>query len=112
MTIEWTEPALRDLESIRDYIRRDSKYYADRFIERIVGAVESLTSFPQVGRVVPEANNPALRELLYANYRIMYRVEPDRVLLIAVVHAVWRLGRERGEALGRRLMRFRPFCIL
>ena len=87
MTIEWTEPALRDLEGFRDCIRRDSKYYADRFVERIVSAVENLARFPQVGRVVPEAKNPALRELLYASYRIMYRIEPDRILLIAVVHA-------------------------
>jgi plasmid stabilization system protein ParE len=35
MTIEWTEPALRYLEGIRAYIRRDSNYYAERFIERI-----------------------------------------------------------------------------
>lgn len=34
MKIEWTEPALLDLESIRDYFRRDSEYYAARFIER------------------------------------------------------------------------------
>jgi len=87
MTIEWTEPALRDLEGIRDYIKRDSKHYADRFIERIVSAVENLTRFPQIGRVIPEAKNPALRELLYANYRVMYRIEPDRILLVAVVHA-------------------------
>jgi len=28
MKIEWTEPALLYLENIRDYIRRDSEYYA------------------------------------------------------------------------------------
>lgn len=28
MKIEWTEPAISDLEGIRDYIGRDSEYYA------------------------------------------------------------------------------------
>jgi toxin ParE1/3/4 len=39
MRIEWTEPALVDLEVIRNYIAKDSRYYADRFIERIFEAV-------------------------------------------------------------------------
>ncbi len=36
MKIEWPEPALLDLQSIRDYIRRDSEYYATRFVERVI----------------------------------------------------------------------------
>jgi toxin ParE1/3/4 len=44
MKIEWTEPAVADLEGIRDFIRRDSEYYAIRFVERIIEAVENLDS--------------------------------------------------------------------
>jgi plasmid stabilization system protein ParE len=36
MKIEWTQPALLDLENIRDYISRDSEYYASRFIEKLL----------------------------------------------------------------------------
>jgi hypothetical protein len=32
----WTVPAVADLRSIRDYIRRDSGLYASRFIGRII----------------------------------------------------------------------------
>ena len=32
MNIVWTDPAILDLESIRDYIGRDSEYYAARFV--------------------------------------------------------------------------------
>jgi len=38
MLIEWTDPALDDLETIRDYIGKDSPYYARQFIERIFDA--------------------------------------------------------------------------
>lgn len=48
MKIEWTRPALLDLESIRDYISRDSESYATRFIEKIIEAVESLERFPKL----------------------------------------------------------------
>lgn len=88
MKIEWTEPALSDLESIREYIGRDSEYYASRFVERIIAAVERLDAFTDMGRRVPEAEGADnIRELLFQNYRIMYRVEPQRILLLAVIHA-------------------------
>ena len=86
MRIAWTEPALLDLESIRDYIRKDSEHYAKRFTEKIIKAVENLVSFPLMGRHVPEAEEENIRELLFYSYRIMYRVESDRILVLAVIH--------------------------
>ncbi|MCK4448034.1 MAG: type II toxin-antitoxin system RelE/ParE family toxin [Candidatus Marinimicrobia bacterium] len=87
MKIEWTEPALSDLESIRDYIGKDSEYYASRFIGRIIEAVERLEQFPEMGRRVPEAEEDNIREILFQNYRIMYRAEPQRILVLVVIHA-------------------------
>lgn len=95
MKIEWTEPALLDLESIRDYIRRDSEYYATRFVERIIEAVENLEKFPEIGRNVPEAENENIREILFYNYRIMYRVETERILILTVIHGARDLSQKR-----------------
>ena len=86
MKIEWAKPALLDLESIRDYIKKDSEYYASRFVERIIEAVESLERFPEMGRNVPEAEGSNIRELLFSNYRIMYRIEAERILILTVIH--------------------------
>ena len=74
MKVEWAEPAVRDMESIRDYIRRDSEHYAARFVEKIVDAVENLRLFPMMGRCVPEAEEENIREILFYNYRIIYCV--------------------------------------
>jgi len=63
MKIEWTEPSLSDLESIRDYIRRDSVYYAARFVEKVIEAVETLEKFPKIGRHAPEAEDENIRDL-------------------------------------------------
>lgn len=95
MKIEWAKPALLDLESIRDYIRRDSDYYAARFVERIIKAVESLEGFPEMGRSVPEAEKENIRELLFYNYRIMYRMEPERILILAVIHGARNLSQKK-----------------
>lgn len=86
MKLEWTEPSLLDLENLREYIAKDSEYYASQFIERIIEAAETLQEQPRIGRVVPEAEDETIRELLFQNYRIMYRVEPDRVLILTVIH--------------------------
>ena len=36
MRLEWTEPAVADLENIRDYIKKDSEHYAARFVEKVI----------------------------------------------------------------------------
>ncbi len=93
MMLEWTEPALLDLECIRDYIKRDSEYYATRFVERIIEAIEGLEQFPEMGRCVPEAESENIRELLFHNYRIIYRVETDTILILTVIHGARDLAR-------------------
>jgi addiction module RelE/StbE family toxin len=86
MKIEWTQPAVLDLEHIGDYISRDSEHYAARFIEKIIEAVEGLEKLPKMGRSVPEAEGQNIREVLFQNYRIIYRVEPDRILVLTIIH--------------------------
>lgn len=95
MKIEWTEPSLSDLEGIRDYIKKDSEYYATRFVERIIKAVETLEKFPKMGRNVPEAEEENIRELLFYNYRVMYRVETKRILILAIVHGARDLSQKK-----------------
>ena len=86
MKVEWAEPAVRDMESIRDYIRRDSEHYAARFVEKIVDAVENLRLFPMMGRCVPEAEEENICEILFYNYRIIYCAEIGRIIVLGVIH--------------------------
>ena len=84
--IEWSEPAVSDLSSIRDYIARDSQRYADRFLQKVLDAVENLQHFPELGRRVRETNDDLIREIIHRNYRILYRIESSRILVLAVLH--------------------------
>ena len=86
MKIEWSEPAVSDLTGIYDYIARDSEQYANRFVQKIFDSVEQLQQFPELGRRVRESDDELIRELIYQNYRIIYRIEPDRVLVLTVLH--------------------------
>ena len=86
MRVEWTDPALDALEGMRDYIARDSPYYARRFIERIFDAAAKLKDHPKMGRPVPEADRDEVRELIYQGYRIIYRAQLERVQVLTVLH--------------------------
>ena len=35
---------------------------------------------------MPEANDDSIRELIFGNYRVIYRLEAERVLLLTVIH--------------------------
>ena len=87
MQIEWTDPALEDLENIRDYIAKDSPYYARNFIERIFDTTLRLEDFPKIGCPVPEAKGREdIRELIFQGYRIIHLLLTDRLQVLAVMH--------------------------
>ena len=85
-SIEWSAAALRDLDSLYAYIARDSQRYADRFVAKLLDSIDKLVSFPALGRRVEESDDELVRELIYRNYRIFYRVEPSRTLILMIVH--------------------------
>lgn len=86
--IKWTEKASSNLQSIFDYISRDSRLYAARYLKTLIIATKRLETMPLSGRIVPEFENPELREVVYGNYRIVYRVigSNENIEIIAVVH--------------------------
>ncbi len=84
--VKWTLPAKKDLRKIHDYIAEDSKFYAKRVVENIVEKTEQLTDQPESGRVVPELNDPGVRELIVYSYRLVYSVKDKQVEILAVIH--------------------------
>jgi toxin ParE1/3/4 len=96
MKIDWTEPAVADLAGIRDYIARDSEFYALQFTGRIIDAVETLETFPERGRKVPESlaadDAEGIRELLFQSYRIVYRLKAERIQILTILHGSRDLG--------------------
>lgn len=84
--IVWTSRAAQDLDSITDYIAADSPAYAGVVLKNIVNQTRILARFPQAGRKVPEFDDENIRELVVYSYRIIYRLQQDEVLIVAVIH--------------------------
>jgi addiction module RelE/StbE family toxin len=85
--VVWTGQAIEDVEAIREFIARDSPRYARAEVERIVAAVERLAQFPESGRIVPDLQEPSLREVIEAPYRIVYRLIPEEAQVLTVFRA-------------------------
>ena len=67
--------ARRDIRDIVRYISMDSPDRAIRFGQFLASNVKRLADFPEMGRVVPEFNNPSVREIIVRSYRVIYRVD-------------------------------------
>ncbi len=83
----WTRQAVEDVEAIRRYVARDSDLYARLLVDRLVAAVSRLEQFPHSGRVVPEIENVALREVIQDSYRLVYRLADKSIEVVTVFHA-------------------------
>jgi plasmid stabilization system protein ParE len=82
----WSKPAEKDLRQIFEYIARDSKFYAKKVVKNIVERSMSLESSPRRGRMVPEINDPDIREIFIYSYRLMYQITPDNIYILGVIH--------------------------
>jgi addiction module RelE/StbE family toxin len=86
--LNWTEQAAIDLKNIFDYISNDSKLYAIRHISKIRNKCSVLKTNPMIGRVVPEFGIQNLRELIFGNYRIIYKiVDTQQIDILTIFHA-------------------------
>jgi len=95
MKIDWTQPAVEDLQKLHAYIARDSELYASGFVEQIILAVERLSDHPRMGRIVPETNDETIRELIHQHYRIIHRVTDQSIEILAVIHGARDLGSQK-----------------
>lgn len=84
--VVWSPEAIEDVEAIAAYIERDSAWYAAAVVSKIVEAADSTVEFPEMGRVVPEIGDAAIRERFVYSYRVIYRIGDDRILIVAIIH--------------------------
>jgi toxin ParE1/3/4 len=93
MQIVWTEPALRDLASLRAYVAFDNVTAAESQVRHILAAVVGLAQFPGSGRPGRRAGT---RELVVGRtpYIVPYRVRGEAIEILRVLH-----GRQRWPAL-------------
>ncbi len=93
--IVWTLRSRQDLRNIASFIAKDNPSAALKFGDLIFARVDMLEKFPEIGRIVPERNQPHIREIVVRPYRIVYRLlKPEKLVEIL---RVWHGARGEPE---------------
>jgi len=74
------------LDDAVSYVAQDSHPAAQRLLIKALDAAASLDAFGERGRIVPELNQPNVRQLLVQRYRLFYDVTPTEIQILAFVH--------------------------
>jgi toxin ParE1/3/4 len=83
----WSTTAKSHLQHIYAYLEVHSPNFARRTVDRLVFAADLLGDFSEMGRVVPELDDPGKREVIDSPYRIIYWVRNGYIEIIAVAHS-------------------------
>lgn len=86
MKVQWTQNAIGHLANIYEYIAINSPFYAKRMVDEITRRSEQVADQPFSDRKVPEYDAQDIRELIEKPYRIIYRIKPDQIDVLAVIH--------------------------
>jgi toxin ParE1/3/4 len=86
MRIRWSPLAIDRVSEIAGFIAQDNPAAAESWVNTVFKKVEELKVFPESGRIVPEAKNKTIMELIYGNYRIVYQVEQRSLSILTVRH--------------------------
>ncbi len=86
-TVIWSQESLDDIDSIAEFISRDSPYYAQHVVEKIFQLTERLGNQPKSGRQVPEINDPLIKEIFIYSYRLIYEIKNAKdIHILGVIH--------------------------
>ena len=88
--VTFAESAMKDLEDLQAYYVGEGAPDAGvRLTGEIISRIERLRAHPVSGRVVPEFNVDHLREIIYPPFRIVYRLDKNKVRIVRI----WRSER-------------------
>ena len=75
-----------DLKNIFEYIKRDSVVYARKEITAIRFVTNRLKANQYLGKKFENFNNEFVRELVFKNYRIIYEIIDQRIVILTIHH--------------------------
>ena len=88
--LNWHNDARNDLIQIYNYIYENSIFYSIKTVNDIIRLVDNLEILPYIGRKIPEYSKNDKRELIYKSYRIMYKIESNKI----IIHRIWHSARK------------------
>jgi len=81
----WTKTAREEFADVIKRLASFAPKYAVEVRDRVKKVILLLERFPNLGPQAPESNDPSVREKILGQYRIIYRVRPEIVVIYAFV---------------------------
>ena len=85
-SVKWSPEAVEDLESIAEYIAKDSTFYARAVVSKILITARNIPDQPFLGRMVPEMASKEIREKFVYSYRLVYTIKHNMIRIVAIIH--------------------------
>ena len=85
--INWSEPALSDLNEIAEYIALDQENAAKKLVQQVFSAIERLKQFPESGRKAPELETTEYREIIVGPCLIFYRINQNEIYILYLMRS-------------------------
>lgn len=92
MEIVWTNHALYRLNDFVDYIAKVDLITAEKWALKLIEKTDQIVEHPESGRIVPEYSDPDLRELIFGNYRVIYRIRKEENTIY--IQTVWHVRQD------------------
>ena len=86
MKVILTPAAQLDIEAIGDFIARDNPLRAESFTGELLEKCAGLSEFPERFPLVSRYGQLGVRRCLHGSYLIFYRIEPDLVRVLHILH--------------------------
>lgn len=84
LPVRWSRKALETLDEGLSYIAHFNPDAAHQLRLSIFSAIDHIRAFPQSARMVPEEEDPRLREFLREPFRIIYEVHSREIRILVV----------------------------
>ena len=84
--IRWSRRIVAEIHDAREYLQLYSAVAVVRLTESVFAKATLLETQPRLGRMVPEAERPDVRELTFPKYRLVYQLVSEEEILMLTLH--------------------------
>jgi toxin ParE1/3/4 len=83
-SVLWSKASLDSLETIYNFISENSPQNAEMVVDTLLNLGDDLAKFPERNPREPLYNDESIRYFPKWNFKIVYRIEENRILIINI----------------------------
>ena len=83
----WTDNAISNITEFIDEANEGTEQVAKKYMQKLIYYAEILDDMKKMGKKMPYIiSNYEVRQVIYKKHRIIYTIDKDSVVILAVIH--------------------------